>query len=205
MAANEQHDLQDQIWEQQRGENDRWYQRFSQYLALGATRSVRAVYNAEKSNECSHAVPASWTKATRQFDWKSRAHDYDAWQRRLLFAHGNASETEQVTKLDDLAQKLYDRSVLMFTVAPAEEKFNDKLIAQLLAVFDALAKRTGSLAPQRHEVTGKHGNAIEVHEEQETTMRVVFYLPEIAHLEELDSTELLSGDDEPKQLEGGTP
>jgi hypothetical protein len=166
------------------GENNRWFQRFSAYLDLGAGRSVRAVYNAEKGNERSKSVPASWSEAAHRYEWQRRAEAYDAYRRSQVFQAGNAADTERVRKLDDLIQKLYDRSLAMLTTAPPEEEFNDRLIAQLLAAVDVMAKHTGGYAPMRHEVSGKDGKAIQV-ESDAPAMQVVFYLPEVADLPEI--------------------
>ena len=172
------------------GENNRWFDRFSRYLDLGATRSVRAVYAAEKVLDGSKSVPASWTEATHRFDWQRRAEHYDAEQRRRLFACGNASDTERVRKLDDLAERMHSRLIAGLDAMEINEKF----LAQYLAVMDSLAKHTGGYAPQRHEVTGKDGGKIEIEEEQ--TMRVVFYVPEVDKIKEPDAAEQIEGADD---------
>ena len=165
-----------QIWLPMRGENARWYARFCEYLAMGAARSFRAVYNAEKGNEKSKAVPASWSQATKRFEWQRRAEAYDAWRRREVFSKGNAQDVERVKKLDALIDKLFERVIA--SLADADVSV-DKVIAQLLNAIDIMAKHTGGYAPQRHEVTGKDGGKIEVHSDEETSIRVFIYVPEI--------------------------
>jgi hypothetical protein len=188
-----------QIWLPMPGENERWYQRFSQYLAMGARRSIRGVYNAEKGNEHSKAVPASWSRATKRFEWQRRAKAYDDWRRQEVFTQGNAQDTERVKMLDELINKLHERTIKMLTKMQDDVTFNEKLVAQLLSALDLMAKHTGGYAPQRHEITGKDGGTIEIHEEQEQTMRVVFYTPEIAPLPDVvdaDPPVLSPGDEQ---------
>ncbi len=170
--------LEEQPWLPRPGENNLWYDRFSRYLAAGPSRSVRGVYNAEKGNERSKAVPASWTEAAHRFEWQRRAQAYDEMQRKVVFTKGYASDETRITKLNALAEKMYAR----LDERLAKMRVTDKFLAQYLAVLDMLAKHTGGYV-QKHEVTGKDGKAIEIHSEEETTMRVVFYLPEIAPVE----------------------
>lgn len=167
------------------GEDSRWYERFSRYLALGAARSVRAVYNAElatrgKPSEHSKPVPSSWTQASRRFEWQRRAKAFDDWRRKQVFSSGNAQDTERIKKLDALAERMHGAILADLASMPV----NDKYIAQYLAVLDMLAKLTGGYAPQRLEHTGKDGGAIEVEESQ---VKVVFYVPEVDQVDVGDS------------------
>lgn len=180
MPAN---DSIEHIWEQQPSEKNLWYDRFARYLALGAGRSVRAVYQAEQGSDESKSVPASWTEASHRHEWQRRAEAYDAWRRAAVFQAGNAADTERVKKLDDVIEQLHKRVMDMLKNAPPEILFNDRVIAQYFAALDLMAKHTGGYAPQRHEVTGKDGNAIQV--EGEAAMQVVFYVPEIAEIAEV--------------------
>ena len=176
-------------WEPMPGESNLWYDRFARFLAQGATRSVRAVYQEEKGNEHSKSVPASWTEASHRYDWPRRAQAYDAFQRRRIFSSGNAQDTERIKKLDALAERMHARLESSLDTLEVNEKF----IAQYLAVLDLLAKHTGGYAPQRHELTGKDGGKIEIEEEQ--TMRVVFYVPEVASAEQPEL--ITEGESEP--------
>lgn len=158
-------------------EDAKWYERFSRYLALGAARSVRAVYNAElatrgKPSDHSKPVPSSWTQASHRFEWQRRVKAYDEWRRKQVFSTGNAQDTERVKKLDALAEKMHSAILADLDTLPV----SDKYIAQYLAVLDMLAKLTGGYAPQRLEHTGKDGGAIEV---EETQVKVIFYVPEV--------------------------
>lgn len=163
----------EEIWFQRPDEPNRWYDRFARYLAAGASRSIRGVYNAERGGNASKAVSASWSQAAQRYEWKRRAEAYDAAERRKIFTHGNALDTERITKLDAVAERMHTKLLAAFDDMPV----NDRFVAQYIAVMDMLAKHTGGYAAQRVEHTGKNGGKIEVSEEQ--TMRVVFYVPEV--------------------------
>ncbi|TAK97391.1 MAG: hypothetical protein EPO08_21315 [Rhodospirillaceae bacterium] len=169
------------------GEDARWYERFSRYLALGAARSVRAVYNAElairgKPSEQSKAVPSSWSLASHRFDWQRRANAYDEWRRKAVFSSGNAQDTERVKKLDALAERMHRAILDNLDTMPV----NDRYIAAYMSIMDMLSKLTGGYAPQRLEHTGKDGKAIEI---EETKLSVVFYVPEVDKVELSDSAD----------------
>jgi hypothetical protein len=185
----------EQPWQQRPDESARWYNRFAQFLALGAGRSVRAVYNAEKNHASSKPTPASWTEASHRFDWVGRAEQYDAWRREIVFSTGNAQDTERIKKLDMLIEKLCE--LITTIIERVDPGFADidqltKLIAQFLAAIDLLAKHTGGYAPQRIEHTGKDGGKIEVSEERK--VQVVFYLPEVEDIE--------AGNESPEDQDG---
>jgi hypothetical protein len=175
MSADESNE---QPWERRPDESNRWYQRFSTYLALGAGRSVRAVYNAEKNNASSKPTPASWTEASHRFDWQSRAEQYDAWRREIVFSTGNAQDTERIKKLDALTERMYQRLMADIDQVPVNEKF----LERFTQIVDLLAKHTGGYVPQRIEHTGKDGGKIEVEEEHK--LKVIFYMPDIEDIEE---------------------
>src|SRR5579859_8067788 len=161
------------------GENAAWFQRFSLYAAMGAARSVRAVYNAELAQrnagqadlanqvlqgQQSKAVPSSWTRASHRYEWQRRAEAFDAWRRKEIFATGNASDLARIGRLDKLIEKLCDRIMALLDLPIVEVAFDPEAIAKLanalLSAMDLMAKHTGGYAPQRHEITGKDGKAI---------------------------------------------
>jgi hypothetical protein len=160
-------------------ENARWYSRFVAYLALGAGRSVRGVYNREKGNERSKSVPASWSDAAHSFEWQRRAEVYDAHRRTQVFKIGNASDVERIRKLDKVAEAMYRQLIANIEHIPVNERF----IERYIAVLDLLARHTGGYAAQRIEHTGKDGKAIEM--EGGITQQVIFYMPEYDELPEI--------------------
>jgi len=177
-------DFDAQPWQPMPGENQRWYQRFVQYVAMGAARSVRGVYNAEqrhlgKGTERSRAVPASWTQAAKRFEWQRRAAAFDAHERQRLLAAGNASDLERIAKLDELAERMQQRLIERIDFVAVDARF----IERYLGVLDLLAKHTGGYAAQRVELSGKDGKAIQVESDETSTMRVVFYVPEVGKID----------------------
>ncbi|SRR5579875_351859 len=168
----------EQPWERRAGESNLWYDRFCRYVQMGAARSVRAVYNAEKNHPQSKPTPSAWTEAAHRYDWRARAEAYDTWWRAVQFATGNAQDTERIKKLDALTERMYSRLMADIDQVPVNEKF----LERFAQVVDLLAKHTGGYAPQRVEHTGKDGKAIEVSEERKVD--VIFYLPETEHIEE---------------------
>lgn len=177
MNAQKPHDANDQPWLPMPGENQRWYQRFAEYLAMGAGRSVRGVYNRERGNDRSKAVPASWSEATHRFEWQRRAEAYEAWRRLKVFDQGNAKDTERVDKLNRLIDKLFERAMASLDDSDVSV---DKIIAQLLAAVDLMAKHTGGYASPGGGKAGKDGS--EDGDEETPRMQVFFYLPKIEEL-----------------------
>jgi hypothetical protein len=83
------------------GEKAHWFQRFSTYIAMGASRSVRAVYSAEqaakgKPSGISRAVPSTWHQASHRYEWTKRAEAFDEWR-------GKAILEKQIAIYDTLA------------------------------------------------------------------------------------------------------
>ena len=175
------------------GENARWFNAFQRYLALGPARSVHAAYVQENPSTSvdSHrqwkSASKSWYETSRRFDWGKRAEAYDAWRRKEIFATGNAQDTERIKKLDELAEQMHAR--LIAEIGSIE--VNDRFLAQYLAVMDLLAKHTGGYAARKVELTGKNGGKIEV---EETQVNVVFYMPEIEPLEDIDALTTVESD-----------
>jgi len=196
------------------GENAAWFQRFSLYAAMGAGRSVRAVYNAELAqrnvgqadlamqilqSQQSKAVPSSWTRASHRYEWQRRAKSFDAWRRKEVFATGNASDLARIETLDKVIEKLSKKCIAILDVINVESADIEqlaKLITALLSAMDLMAKHTGGYGPQRVEHTGKDGKAIEV---EETRLNVFFYVPEVEHLEDPASDATVPGIDEEQQ------
>jgi hypothetical protein len=173
------------------GENARWFSRFSKYIEMGPLRSVHAVYTSEnekvvESRGKSRKTPGDWYDAAHRFNWTKRAEAYDAWRRKEVFTYRNAQDTERVRKLDEIIEQLHERVLTMLQSAMSEERFNEKLLAQYLAALDLMAKHVGGYV-QRLEHTGKNGGKIEV---EETRPNVIWYMPEIAPLDDGSDTQV---------------
>lgn len=86
-----------QIWEQQPGEPNRWYDRFHRFMLDGRRRTVLSVYldewRREKARKGARAddiqalrqpltIPGSWGKMVAAWSWRERAAAYDAYLRQ---------------------------------------------------------------------------------------------------------------------------
>lgn len=198
----------DEIWAApMSGESNAWFSRASLYFAMGASRSVRAVYNAELAargtpSARSRAVPGSWTQASHRYEWQRRAEAFDAWRRKEVFSSGNAQDTERIKKLDKLIDTLCQRCMAILEGMDTSEVGADqlaRLITALLAAIDLMARHCGGYAPQRHEITGKDGKAIEI---EETKVNVVFYVPEVAEMDDAALEDAASADALPGEQGG---
>lgn len=74
------------IWERQPGEPLIWYERFTRYRLMGATRSVDRVYSIErgqkgpkgaKKSATPIRAPGSWRSAAQRFEWTDRVEAWD--------------------------------------------------------------------------------------------------------------------------------
>lgn len=172
------------------GEDAKWFHRASLYFAMGACRSVRAVYNAElaergKPSQVSKSIPGSWHQATHRFEWQRRAEAFDAWRRKEIFNTGNAADAERIKKLDGLIEKLSSAcsdALDCMDMAKVRPEDLSRLITALLSAIDLMAKHTGGYAATRVEHTGKDGGKIEL---EESRVNVVFYMPDIDPIEDL--------------------
>lgn len=68
-------------WDRQENEPARWFLRFRRYLAAGHTRSVNAIYEAERQEKAeksrNNRAGETWYQAARRYQWKERAAAYD--------------------------------------------------------------------------------------------------------------------------------
>ena len=68
-------------WEQQDGEPNRWFQRFSAFRLLGPGRTVIGANNQEREKKGKPKqvnTPGSWSKAATQWRWYERANAWDS-------------------------------------------------------------------------------------------------------------------------------
>jgi hypothetical protein len=147
------------------------------------------VYNAElaergKGSSISKSIPGSWHEASRNFQWQQRAKAYDEWRRKEVFTTGNAQDTERIKKLDKLIDRLSERCLTALehiSVAKMDPEDLSRLLTALLSAIDLMAKHAGGYPATRIEHTGKDGGKIEV---EETKLNVVWYMPEVAPLDD---------------------
>ena|SRR5689334_9068099 len=164
-----------QPWQRLPEENNRWYSRFTQYLALGAGRSVRAAYNQEKGNDTSKPATSSWSQAAKRFDWEGRAMAYDAWQHRGVLADKNAPDPDYVKKLEECAT-LLDQLRAHLNDELEAGAVNDKLVAQYFAGLATYARLKGTYGAKLSEQTEARPL------EDPNRPKVFIYMPEVRPL-----------------------
>ena len=100
---------------QQIGENDLWFGRFHVYLMLGPERSYLAAYKQVKEKETgkkcnAKAVPQSWSKNYKKWQWEQRARVFDEDNRndeRMEYAERQKKFREQTLAL---AEKMRNKA-----------------------------------------------------------------------------------------------
>lgn len=101
------------LWEQQPGEPNLWFDRFHAYLLMGSGRSLLGAYNAEREKagkSMMKAVPGAWNDAATRWDWQHRAWAFDS-QIRLRDHQRWALRREEFRERQwRLAEKLLDRA-----------------------------------------------------------------------------------------------
>lgn len=76
-------------WERQKGERNLWYDRFERFRLMGPTRSLRALYGAERAargDAGRHSLPSSWSRAVETWQWVARAEAWDQAERERVQA-----------------------------------------------------------------------------------------------------------------------
>lgn len=107
-------------WDQLSGENSRWYRRFQAWLKLGTSRSVLAIYNAERERKGERkrtlTFPESWGKAQTKYCWAERVNAWDkARQEEQDRAWAMLREQEMRDELA-YAELLRQKSLAMLTL-----------------------------------------------------------------------------------------
>lgn len=179
-------------WEQRidEGEPDLWYGRFNVYLRLGTKRSVNAVFQKEtkKSKEKTRTnTGPDWYEAAKQWNWGSRARDYDEYQRaeedriiaeerEKVLRSGFALQHKRIQLLDRLSRKLIrmtnDEEKIWIpetktisgensTVIVEKITFNAPLFQQIRSYQADIAAEMGERV-KKTELTGKDGGPIQV-------------------------------------------
>jgi hypothetical protein len=81
-------------WEQQVGDPNRWYARFEAYRLAGPTRSLLAIFNAERLQRGAakaKSLPHAWASQAKSWRWRQRAETWDQHQRQQArVAHAQA-------------------------------------------------------------------------------------------------------------------
>ena len=98
MLSNQQ-DSTRKPYDQQPGEPHKWFSRFQHYCHLGPNRTLIKAYrdimtkpsNGQGSTRTVRTVSQTWRQKARQYDWQSRAADWDGDQRQRTLQHLEAT------------------------------------------------------------------------------------------------------------------
>jgi len=69
-----------EIWAQQEGESNRWYQRFFAFCLMGTGRTIQGIFDQERARKGkteSVQASGSWRRAAKLYNWVERAEAYD--------------------------------------------------------------------------------------------------------------------------------
>jgi len=108
-------------WERQRDENgelepNRWFDRFTAYRLLGASRTLLGCVNEEraiKGHKKSSYTPGSWRKAFEVWNWATRAEAWDKHLRQEAEAQWEERRKEIKEREWEQAEKLIERAEKM--------------------------------------------------------------------------------------------
>jgi len=131
------------VWDRQKGEPSKWFDRFEKFRLLGPQRTYIEVYRQEKeaatgeSHDHLRAVPSTWRERGQQWQWRERA---SAWDRHMVEVKRGEEEQERVASRDRRAslikrlQTILDRATAMFDqeVIDTKELLNLVRAAQIV-------------------------------------------------------------------------
>lgn len=136
-------------WQQQQGENSRWYGRFLAFRDMGLSRSLLGTYKQElagkgRKEQDKASVPNSWNNAAKQFRWEDRAQSWDAHRQQEIEAERREEERRdralwiqrrnaQRERQWQLAEKLADRANEMLESPLYTEKIEDGQLVKVPA------------------------------------------------------------------------
>ena len=159
------------VWERQDGEPNKWYSRFVIFLQMGPSRSLLGAVNIEKDRngqkKAEVSAPTSWREAAKQWNWRARAEAWDEYRRKQVFVMGNAYDVNRVEKLAKYSERLEGEIDKMLTALENKKLeeikkpwFNQFLYEKYLQSLEALAAETGGRV-KRQEITGKDGGPLQ--------------------------------------------
>jgi len=133
-------------WEQQEGETDRWFLRFSRYRLLGVGRDISKAYLQEcqeENKEASAQAPGSWYREAKDRNWSERA---SAWDKTISLT----DEDEWRIRRQQLRAREWEASELLFEKAmqalkELELSARMQNIANALKIASELGRKSSEL------------------------------------------------------------
>ncbi len=160
-------------WDQQEGEPNRWFHRFSKYRLLGSGRSIEATYKAEcETKRCKINRPSRlWHKMGKDWQWAHRAAQWDQYK------------TEQAEKeIDEFWRKKIMRSAEVLGRVSEAGRVNpsDFVIVEdggrVIRLNEDALKENGYLVKSIATSTGKTNSVkIEMRDGQAATFKMGEY------------------------------
>lgn len=150
-----------QPWERQRDEDGNlepnlWYDRYTAYRLMGASRSVLGCANQErvtKGREESGHAPGSWRNAAKKWDWDTRATAWDEYQRQQDEAKWQARRDE-IREADwEQGNELRALAVRILAEGPKFLKHSRKLVKGRPRVVDEKGQVLDPGEPDREIIT----------------------------------------------------
>lgn len=139
-------------WDRQPGERNLWYDRFTRYRLIGATRSLLGIYKLDlqergrKGKKEPTRAAESWRKASAEWNWKARAEAWDEIIRQERIAAEEEARRDMLRRHAHQAQTLQSIGVLKLS------SLDVKRIVALQPSERADAMKAISIAEARHYI-----------------------------------------------------
>lgn len=145
------------VWEQPQGESAKWFERFSRYRLMGASRSLVACYREEAARlspekpSSARSLPGSWRNAFKKWQWQERCKAWDVEQAKLHEDVLAAARSRQVESQIELEDELLEREIKLRS--KAYEWVEDYLFGRVIEVRTTEKERTGADGTTHEKIT----------------------------------------------------
>jgi len=158
-------------WEQQEGESNLWFDRFTRYRLMGVKRSVLGCYNKEQAKEGKekrNSPPASWSKAAKKWKWKSRCETWDEAERQLMLAEYEHNKRLARQARIAILTSYQEKALAALELLKEDEADWRDVNAAIKTATEGLRKEYGDEPAQR----------LEHHGEISSKAEIIIYLPD---------------------------
>jgi hypothetical protein len=157
-------------WDQQPGEPDRWYDRFSRhFLMVGPERSLLNSWIRDEGEKAAKdgrvprrksGLPKHWLNATETWKWRERASAYDAAERERQEERRRAEVDRAYDSMLPAALACYAKLTQRIASLEPADLPPHSVFPQFLAVVKHIQEQLGRHPAQRLEVTGPGGGPL---------------------------------------------
>jgi hypothetical protein len=155
---------QQQPWERQPGEPNRWYARFERYRLAGPSRSLLGIVNTERQErggKRGSSVPQAWAKNAKAWQWRVRAEAWDEHQRGVERA-AYAAQVEEMNRRHaqeaKALQSLAIQRLKSLTVDHLSTADTLRFLTEAAKLERSATGQPETITEQR--LTGKNGGAV---------------------------------------------